>query len=58
VIAQKGATSSDANQRVLAALAFGAIGRSDTQDMLRKLLADKDANVRIAAATAILQLKE
>jgi len=57
VIAQEGAASSDARQRALAALAFGAIGRSDSQEILRKLLADPDDKVRISAATAILQLK-
>ncbi|HZK82375.1 MAG TPA: HEAT repeat domain-containing protein [Humisphaera sp.] len=56
-IAQQGAVNADSRQRVQAAFAFGAIGRSDAQDILRKLLADSDASVRIAAATAILQLK-
>ena len=56
-IALLGAASSDPRQRVLAALAFGAIGRADAQEVLRKLLADADSGVRIAAATAILQLK-
>src|SRR6185437_2352065 len=57
VIAQTAAESTDSRQRVLAALALGAIGRSDAQDVLRKLLSDRDAGVRIAAATAILELK-
>lgn len=57
VIAKKGAANADSRQRVLAAWAFGAIGRSDAQDILRKLLADPEPDVRIAAATAILQLK-
>jgi hypothetical protein len=56
-IAQKGAVSEDPRQRVLAALGFGAIGRSDAQDMLRKLLSDSNPDVRIAAAEAIFQLK-
>jgi HEAT repeat protein len=56
-IAQQGAVSPDSRQRVQAAFAFGAIGRSDAQEILRKLLADADPSVRIAAATAILQLK-
>jgi HEAT repeat protein len=55
--ALKGAVSSDPQLRTLAALAIGAIGRSDSQDILKGLLADKDAGVQIAAATAILQLK-
>ncbi len=56
-VAQKGVKSEDPRQRVLAALALGAIGRSDAQEMLRKLLADGNADVRVAAAEAILQLK-
>lgn len=56
-IATKGAESVDARQRLEAALAFGAIGRSDAQNQLRKLLSDPATNVRIAAAEAILQLK-
>lgn len=56
-IAIKGAESIDPRQRLEAALAFGAIGRSDSQDQLRKLLTDSATNVRIAAAEAILQLK-
>ncbi|HET6249969.1 MAG TPA: HEAT repeat domain-containing protein [Tepidisphaeraceae bacterium] len=57
VIAVHGAYSPDPQLRMLAALAFGAIGRPDTQQVLKMLLDDKDASVRIAAATAILQLK-
>jgi HEAT repeat protein len=56
-IALKGAASSDARQRFMAALAFGAIGRADAQDVLRKLLYDDYESVRIAAAEAILELK-
>ncbi|HEX8521296.1 MAG TPA: HEAT repeat domain-containing protein [Tepidisphaeraceae bacterium] len=55
-VAQKGARSADARQRFLAALAFGAIARPDAQDALEKLLKDPTADVRLAAATAILQL--
>ncbi len=55
-VSQKGAASKDPQLRMLAALAFGAIGRADSQDILRKLLSDADPAVRIAAATAILQL--
>jgi HEAT repeat protein len=51
-----GAKSSDRIQRVLAGMAFGAIGRSDSQPMLRKLLGDSDADVRLVAAGAILQI--
>jgi HEAT repeat protein len=51
-----GARETDPKLRVLAALALGAIGRTDEQPVLRDLLNDKDPDVRIAAATAILQL--
>jgi HEAT repeat protein len=44
-------------QRFLAAIALGTIGRSDAQSSLAPLLQDEDARVRLAAATAILQLK-
>ena len=56
-VALKGMTSRDPRQRMLAALAFGAIGRTDAQDELATLLKDPDADVRVAAATAILQLR-
>ena len=36
---------------------IGAIGRSDSQPALRKLLEAPEEPVRLAAATAILQLK-
>jgi len=41
----------------LAALAFGDIGRTDAQPILAQLLHDPDRPVRLAAATAILELK-
>jgi HEAT repeat protein len=56
-IAMKGVSSVDPSQRIEAALALGAIGRSDSQGALRKLLGDSNANVRIAAAEAIFELK-
>jgi HEAT repeat protein len=56
-VAQEGLKNSDPRQRVLAALAFGGITRSDAQEMLRGTLRDPNADVRIAAAEAILQLK-
>jgi HEAT repeat protein len=56
-VALKGVRSADPGQRYLAALAFGAIARPDAQNALKILLADTDPDVRIAAATAILQLK-
>ncbi len=56
-VAMRGAASKDPRQRQLAAFAFGAIGRSDAQGLLRSLLHDENADVRIAAATAIFQLQ-
>lgn len=56
-VAMAGATSQDPRQRQLAAFAFGAIGRSDAQRYLRMLLKDSNPDVRIAAATAIFQLR-
>jgi HEAT repeat protein len=55
-VAAKGAASHDARQRFLAVLALGAIGRADAQPVLAKLVYDSDVNVRLGAATAILQL--
>ena len=55
-VALKGAKSGNKAQRFLAALAFGAIGRTDAQPALRNLLKDKDDRVRVAAAAAVLQL--
>ncbi len=56
-VAMAGATSRDPRQRELAAFAFGAIGRSDAQKYLGTLLHDTNPDVRIAAATAIFQLR-
>jgi HEAT repeat protein len=56
-VALEGARSADKRQRLLAAFAFGDIGRTDAQDELRKLIHDQDPNVRIAAAAAVLELK-
>ncbi len=55
-IARNGARSKDPRQRQLAALAFGAIGRNDAQQTLAGLMKDADAEVRLAAASAMLQL--
>ena len=49
--------AADARQRALAALALGAIGRPDAKPLLSKLLADPDPSVRVAAASAALQLR-
>jgi HEAT repeat protein len=57
-VAAEGAKSKDPRQRLLAAMAFGAIGRSDAQAYLSDLLKDKDSpDVRLGAAQALLQLK-
>jgi HEAT repeat protein len=48
--------SSDPRQRALAALAMGAIGRSDLQPYLATLLKDPETYVKICAASGILQL--
>ena len=56
-VAMKGVKSSLPRQRMLAALAFGAIGRPDAQQYLAPLLKDADADTRLCAAQAILQLK-
>jgi HEAT repeat protein len=57
-IAVEAANDPEPRNRLLVALALGAIGRSDSQPILAKLLKDKNAAVRVAAATAILQLQE
>jgi HEAT repeat protein len=57
-IATQSAGSQDARERHLAALALGAIGRSDAQTTLSRLLTDAEPAVRLAAAVAILQLRE
>jgi HEAT repeat protein len=55
-IVLEGAKSIDARHRALAALAMGAIGRTDSQPLLKTLLKDQDADVRIAAAGALLAI--
>lgn len=57
-VALKGARANDPRQRALAALAFGEIGRSDSQPVLAGMLKDSEEQVRIAAAMAMLQLKD
>jgi HEAT repeat protein len=56
-VALKGLKSKDPRQRMLAALAFGAIGRTDAQDELAQLLKDPNHDVRIAAATSLLMMR-
>jgi HEAT repeat protein len=55
-IATQGLASVDPRQRFLGALALGAIGRSDAQPKLAPLLKDASPQVRIGAATALLEL--
>jgi HEAT repeat protein len=55
-IAVEGAKSSIPLQRTLAAMAFGGIARSDSQPRLSKLLKDTDADVRLAAAGALMEI--
>jgi HEAT repeat protein len=57
-VALKYYKSKDWRQRSMSAMAFGEIGRSDAQDKLEGLLADESADVRLAAAAAILRLRE
>lgn len=57
-IAMRGAASQDPRQRLLAALAFGDIDRSDAQPRLKKLLLDSDPDVQIAAAKALLEIAQ
>ncbi len=56
-VAMRGVKSTDPKIRMLAVLALGAIGRSDAQDELSTQLRDANPDVRLAAASAILQLK-
>lgn len=58
VIAMDGTKSSDPRQRFLAALALGAIGRSDAQQVLATLLTDPNRRVQVGAATALLELHD
>ncbi|MGA3065724.1 MAG: HEAT repeat domain-containing protein [Tepidisphaeraceae bacterium] len=57
-IAVPRASSDDPRLRALAALAMGAIGRSDLQPVLAPMLKDSVAYVRICAAAGILELHE
>jgi len=56
-VALAGAKSNDARQRHMAAMALGAIARSDAQSTLAGLLSDGEEEVRLAAAVAVLQLR-
>ncbi|MBC7784920.1 MAG: HEAT repeat domain-containing protein [Burkholderiales bacterium] len=54
----KFATSREARQRGMAAMVLGEIGRPDAQPHLERLLRDNDQAVRLAAAAAILRLRQ
>lgn len=56
-IAQRGVQRGDSRQQLLAAMAFAEIGRVDAQPILEPLLDHGDADVRLAAATALLRLE-
>jgi len=57
MLAANATRSGEWQQRHLAALALGSIGRADSQDLLEPLLRDPELDVRVAAATAILLLR-
>ena len=57
-VAMKGVKGTDWRSRFLGAYALGAIGRSDAQSSLAPLLKDSEPRVRVAAAKALLQLRE
>ncbi len=57
-VALNGAKNIDPRQRLLAAMAFADIGRTDAQPVLAKLLTDSDPDVRLAAAGALLQIRK
>ena len=50
--------SADAGQRSMAALALGVIGHPEARPALTELLSDPFPQVRLAAATAILELRK
>jgi HEAT repeat protein len=56
-LATKHIDSDQRVRRLLAGLALGAIGRPDAQRFLAPRLSDPDPHVRVAVATAILQLR-
>jgi HEAT repeat protein len=55
-VATAGLTEKEPMARSLAAAAFGTIGRTDAQPLLAPLLKDPSADVRAAAATALLRI--
>jgi HEAT repeat protein len=57
VLGIEGTRSAEPRERYKAAFALGAMGRADANDELAPLLKDPDPEVRLAAATAILELR-
>ena len=55
-VAEVAAAKGDPMQRVLAALALGDIRRTDSQPVLAKLMTDSSADVRVAAAAALIEI--
>ena len=55
-VATNATKNGDPRYRFLGAMALGAISRPDAQPILAKLLDDSSADVRLAAAEAILQI--
>ncbi len=55
-IAITGSKNVDPRKKVLALLAFGAIGRADAIEYIEPLLTDGNADVRLSAATAVMQI--
>ncbi len=55
-VAERGTRSNSPMQRALAALALGDIRRADSQEPLAKLLDDDQPDVRLTAATALLEI--
>jgi HEAT repeat protein len=56
-LAMENLASREMRTRYLAAMAVGAIARADAQGPLGGLLKDADEDVRLAAASSILQLR-
>lgn len=55
-LAMESLRSPESRQRYLAAMALGAIGRAEARDALAGLLNDANPDVRLAAASALVQL--
>ena len=57
-VAAEGSKSTDPRQRALAAMAFGGIGRADSQSYLSRMLKDSNADVRLATADALMEIAQ